>query len=496
MQGTWPAVLGVVAALIVAPIGRAHAEEASGKVLRRIQRQINELQTELQEVQRRDTQKIQVLEGKVKDLEGENATLRSTNKKIEGESAQTTQEVQTLKSKVDTVATPGGFSRSVEGYLGEHRFVMVGSAAGSFVYDRNTNNNTFAVQFEPLFLYQLNDWIAFESEIEAELPDDAEDEFHLESAMAHIFLTDNLEVQIGKWFLPFGDFIEDIHPFWVNKLVDHPLPLREGDGGGLLTFFGQGIQARGAYQWGAEGQDVDYVAFIDNGPAFDEEFLQAPGQPWTVNNRSTFSHSKGYGGRLRVYPLEAGSRWGRVEFGASTFDGKWLNDLWLTSWGIDVAYWNGSFEARGEYIYTHRQLPDQASADNREGWYVQVAYQLSNINLPNVPARWNNYLHNIELIGRYSGQNQRATQEDIIGDVPGPTDSGSPSQYAPHARQVSFGLDYWIAPSIVWKAEFEIQLPQDGGYFLSADDNGNPVYTPATNLPNDRAFLTQFAIGF
>ena len=35
----------------------------------------------------------------------------------------------------------------------------------------------------------------------------------LEYAQADIFATDNLQIVVGKFLLPFGDFPEDLHPF-------------------------------------------------------------------------------------------------------------------------------------------------------------------------------------------------------------------------------------------------------------------------------------------
>ena len=106
---------------------------------------------------------------------------------------------------------------------------------------------------------------------------------------------------------------------------------------------------------------------------------------------------------------------------------------------------------------------------------------------------------------RYSGVNQRGVSTaDIeagtgvgqggsqVGLVPDFGINGSPATYAPHAREVALGLDYWIAPSIVWQNEFDIELPQAGGVFVSPSG----AQTPASSIPNDRAFLSQFTIGF
>lgn len=70
--------------------------------------------------------------------------------------------------------------------------------------------------------------------------------------------------------------------------------------------------------------------------------------------------------------------------------------------------------------------------------------------------------------------------------------SGSPALFAPHSREIAIGLDYWIAPSIVWQNEFDIELPESGGTFVAADGTMSPV----GQVPNDRAFLSQFTVGF
>jgi len=71
----------------------------------------------------------------------------------------------------------------------------------------------------------------------------------------------------------------------------------------------------------------------------------------------------------------------------------------------------------------------------------------------------------------------------------------SASRFAPHAQEVALGLDYWISPSMVWKLEYDIELPRQGGHFVTFDDTGMPILSPA-RVPNDRAVMTQLAIGF
>jgi hypothetical protein len=149
--------------------------------------------------------------------------------------------------------------------------------------------------------------------------------------------------------------------------------------------------------------------------------------------------------------------------------------------------------------------PAPFSTDNRQGWYLQLGYYLNQVNLPGVPDEINGYVHRLEPLIRYSGVNQHYVDTDDIvaatgvgqggiqmGLIPDFGLSGSPALYAPHSREVAFGLDYWIAPSIVWQNEFDLELPRAGGTFI----NGAGMTSSAGSIPNDKAFLSQFTIGF
>jgi hypothetical protein len=79
-------------------------------------------------------------------------------------------------------------------YLGTHQFTFAGSAAFDFIYDRKTSINTFSLDFEPIALYRLNDWILFEGTINGVLPVGSKADFELPVATVQIFLNDYLEL--------------------------------------------------------------------------------------------------------------------------------------------------------------------------------------------------------------------------------------------------------------------------------------------------------------
>jgi len=410
---------------------------------------------------------------------------------------QTNEQLQTLQQQVKVGPSPASLTDLLENYYGEHRFVVTGGAATTFSYDRKRSNNTFGLTFEPIFLFRPATWLLFEAEPSFDLPASGGTDVGLEYAQADIFVNDNLQIVAGKFLLPFGDFPEDLHPFWINEFVSRPLPYRDTGDGGLVPFSDLGVQVRGGYQWGRTGQVADYALWTGNGPAYDNSLpTTVVGQTFMDNNIKTQTHSLAYGARLRVYPLPVSAEMGDLELGVSTYDGKWQDGLWFTSWGLSGFYLKGNLELRGEYMATHRQMPlldGSNAADNRQGWYVQGGYQLAGLSLL---RSLEPYISRAKLLARYSGQNQRAYVVDEIPTAPaGDGTDVSPEQFSPHGREVALGLDYWLTPQILWKLEYDIEMPESGGTLVSFGPTGTATYAPAYSSV-DHAVISEFAIDF
>jgi len=425
----------VLAVLNVVPLWHEpYAVADSGNEAGQLREEIRRLREENE----RSRQRMEELERKVEQLETKDEQKQT---ELQG----------TVAKEVEKQASAAP-RRYLERYFGENRFVLTGWGAASYEWQRNPNTNTFTATLAPILLYRMTDRVLFEAEPEFELKDDGDTEVNLEYAQADIFLNDYVTAVGGKFLLPFGEFIEQLHPAWINKLVSAPLPFREPEDGGLLPYSNTGFQMRGGAQlFDREGLDIAYNVYIANGPRFDSDEVGALLNPNNIDN----NRGKGYGARLALYPLPLDNPVGRVMLGASTFDGKWddSGDFWFTSWGLDLAYQIAELEVRAEYVRTQREMAADVGDDDREGWYVQAAYKLARVAVP--------YLDRLELVGRYAGVNQRAvTDEELV----------------PHPRQVALGFDYWLTPSIAWKLEYDRDLPEDA--------------------PNDDAVRTQIAVGF
>jgi hypothetical protein len=465
-----------------------------------IQQQVNQIKNDesnQRERVKQDERALQLLEEQLQQLRSQNAalvrqadTLEVGSQKLKADTAQ----LQDTQKQLQAGMNDEQFGSAMSRYLGSHQFTWNGAVAGGFIYDRGNNTNTFALTFEPLVIYRLNDWISFEGELEAGLPQGTSAEFELPVAMWQLFLNDYLQVNAGIFDQPFGDWYEAQSALWVNRFVTAPL-LYGAEA--IVPPTELGLQLRGGLQWGALGQDLDYTSWVANGPGFSNLPQPVVGQTLNpVNNIQINTNGKAFGTRIRFYPFPLDSNLGRLEMGASTYNGKWLNGNWFNSWGIDYAYLNGNLQTRGEYVQTYRQMPGGASQDKRQGWYIQLGYFLQNLPLPNLPLGLDRYIQNLEPLVRYSGVNQRAVVAEDISTVPGIGFSGSPSIFTPHSRQVALGIDYWIEPSIVLQTEFDMELPRAGGTLFSFNGSNTPTASPIGATPNDRAILTQFVIGF
>jgi hypothetical protein len=394
---------------------------------------------------------VRKLKEEIERLKAENEANRRKmdefEKKLEQLETKSEEKQKEVTAEIAKGPPPSTIREALSSYWGDGRFMIGGYGFTQYDWDQNANTNSFVAQFNPVFLFRLNDWILFESELEVKLPSDAETEVNLEFAQADVFLNKYMTLVAGKSLLPFGNFIERLHPPWINKLVTHPLPLREGDDGGLLPFTTLGVQLRGGIPLGKPGTSFEYTAWVGNGPNYESEDL---GAQFTSNNTDN-NRNKAFGARLAFYPLPVDADLGRLNFGGSTYDGKWDSggDLWFRSWGVHAFYQLAQAELRGEYIDTQREMPAESGInhDNRQGWYVQGAYSLSEVRVP--------YLNRVELVARYSRQDQRAvTSEDFL----------------PHPRQVSVGFDYWLTPSVAFKFEYDRDLPENA-------ENNNEIHT-------------------
>ena len=114
-------------------------------------------------------------------------------------------------------------------------------------------DEAFSLKFAPVVHYQYRNWLLFEAEGEFDFEDNGSSEKNsaLEYAMLNVLVNDNLAIGVGKYMSPVGQFVQNLHPSWINKLPSMPIGFASGHhGSGAAPNNDFGIQARGGFQTG------------------------------------------------------------------------------------------------------------------------------------------------------------------------------------------------------------------------------------------------------
>ena len=343
--------------------------------------------------------------------------------------------------------------------------------------DSDVTTGAFKARFIPILLFQLNEKIHIETELEFSVGESGETETELEYADLHYFVTDRATVTAGKFLLPFGQFGPNLHPSWINRLPSAPGTYGGHGGNGLMSGVLPILTDHGvAFQYNIprpgsssklffdlyavngvgqeeeehsedEGETAEELAEPDDhGSAFPEiEFESTSGD----NNKN-----KAIGGRIAFAYLP------QLEVGLSTYRSKYDKDdkLDFNASALDLN-WIGQFwSLRGEYVrsdadayveeeeadHDEEEVVEAAPEDdhdedeillsrnfNRSGWYLQTAWQLRQLGIP--------ALNSVELVLRHS----RTVKVD-------------------EGKRWTFGVNYWLTPSAAVKVAYEDTQMDDG----------------------------------
>jgi hypothetical protein len=302
--------------------------------------------------------------------------------------------------------------------------------AGYLFKPQGIHENAFRTGISPIFLYQFQDRVLFESELEFELSEGVT-ETGLEYAQVDVFLNDNLTFVGGKFLLPFGVFGERLHPTWINKFPTHP-PIYGHDEPGFGTapilpiLSDVGLMLRGAVAPGP--WQLALSAYVSQGPAAEEGAADEVPEWHFPASSGDNNTGKAVGGRVDLVlpPL--------AEVDVSVLHGTYddASELGLTGWNIAGELHKAGVEIRGEYLQTRQAVDTPGGIETlvRDGFYIQSSY------------RWRPW----EPVFRWT--------QAFDGKLGGVTE-------VPGAWQAGFGLDYWISPSIAVMGAYELNREKE-----------------------------------
>ncbi|MHC4956266.1 MAG: hypothetical protein ACYTGZ_20685 [Planctomycetota bacterium] len=336
---------------------------------------------------------------------------------------------------------------------GLNRFLMTGFAWANFE-NVEGQDSTFRAAFVPIFLWQLNDRILFEAEVEIGL-DEEETEVHLGYAQLLFIVNDWLTIGVGKFLTPFGTFWERWHPAWINRLPTAPLVYTHH--GGIVGESLIGIQARGGVRLGKTL--VNYAVYFANGPTLGEHGHDAGRLEWERNFDN--NNNKTFGGRVGVLPVP------HVEIGVSLLTGTVGDsgseysdvdtliigfDFWF---GREIDAIKGYLEIRSDFAWVETDTAEFEDEDEelflfdnntRQGWFIQVAWR---------PTQLDGFVKNIELVVRFDS-----------------TLNHGPHELGIDQTRISIGANYWVLENVpvkfVWFQDRFSEGPDQAGVILQA----------------------------
>ncbi|WP_018405204.1 porin [Marinobacter gelidimuriae] len=297
----------------------------------------------------------------------------------------------------------------------------------------NQEDGFTAVKFSPIFHFQFSDRVLFEGELEFEASENGETAVALEYATIDLVLNDYMALVAGQFLSPIGQFRQNAHPGWINKLPTAPVGFGHG---GAAPLSDLGLQLRGGIPLSGSMR-ANYATYVSNGPT-----LVVDGHEMEMATEATTSNTDGnmvYGGRFGFLPIPAielgvSGAVGKAGVGGNHLDVSELTpgepDRDYTVIGADAIYNWSTLQLRGEVV---QQSVASDSGSTVEGgaaagdldfttWYVQAAYRLPE-------TKW-------EGVVRY-------------GDLDTPNEDANRSQW-------SAGINYLFANNVIVKAAYTV----------------------------------------
>jgi hypothetical protein len=315
---------------------------------------------------------------------------------------------------------------------------------GYAVQTEGDNANAFNALVSPTLLFQFQDLLLFETQLEFDL-EEGVSQTGLTYAQLDVLVHDNLVLSGGKLLLPFGVFGDRLRPTWINRFPSAPPIYRHH-----IAAFGAeplmpvlsdvGVMVRGVVTPGKWNAALNL--YVTQGPDSTDGTL-TPGVPFSASS-SDNNTSKMIGGRLDI----AAPPWLEVNISglSAAYDSDNVLDFSALNLTAECRF--AGFEARGEYIRTWQQVTgfDEIQSVVRDGFYAQLTYRHGRV----------------EPVVRWT----QAMDSERDGAV-----------LTEGAWQAGFGLNYRFVSSVVVAAAYELNR-EDG-----------------MELDNDR-LLTSIAFGF
>ena len=357
---------------------------------------------------------------------------------------------------------------------GDSKFMLRGyyhTGLESITSEGETEYNFAGGSIAPILMYKQSDRLFFEAEFEGAY-EDGEFEWGLEYADMAYVINNYMTVRAGKFLLPFGTFMEKLHPTWINRLSTRPLGFGHD---GIAPTTDVGVELRGAFHLGST--KLNYQAYVINGPQL-KDGSDEPEEAGMLKfgYMEDNNNDKAVGGRLGIFPFSNSS----LEIGLSALSGKVgdkesrFADVRANLYAIDLSlvknlsFMKSVVDLKGQYNYSqvgdaNYKVPEDTTdlfydfTNTSNSYYIQLSIR------PSFVA--SDFISKLELVGRYSSMD---------------TPEGSLWEQSP--TQLAIGLNYWID----WRTVIKLGYQTTDG--LGDHDSPEPI--------TQDMFYIHWAMGF
>ncbi len=341
-------------------------------------------------------------------------------------------ELEKLRSEVDALNAK---AKEWEKWKAPKTLVhLAGFADVGYSQTKNGKGSFSTGTFSPIFHYQFLDKVMLEVELEFKVDEAGKSEAGVDYMTIDYFINDNMALVMGKFLSPLGQFRQNIHPSWINKMASAPVGFGHDQAAPNAEV---GLMLRGGFTTGSGSHN--YSLYVGNGPTLE---LESPDEIEMIETPGLNKDGDGkkvIGGRYGLFFSES-----QLDIGFSAATGEtsirtgtsgsyaYENVRSYSAAGFDFGWRVAGFNIRAEYI--KQTVGDDATSvaptgGDWEAMYVQAAYKLS-------PSNW-------ELVARYSEYDSPHASED--------------------RNQLAFGVNYVFFSNFVAKLNYESNKNPNAG---------------------------------
>ncbi len=388
-------------------------------------------------------------------------------RQADAQEVQSTDEIQKLREQIEQLKNESAAHKQ-----GTSKFLLRGYAhSGLQVTDESFS--FIGGAFNPIFIYKQSDRLLFESELEFEL-EDGNLGIGLEYANMSYLLSKNLTLRAGKFLVPFGIFVPNLHPAWINRFPTAPLGVGHD---GIVPSNDIGVELRGGSYLG--NLKINYSVYAVNGSQLNDG--QEDAEEGGILHHAVFpdnNRGKTIGGRLGFFPFSNSS----LELGVSGMYGtvgaksSKLEDINALHYAFDLSFvkslpsLSSVLDLKAQYSGTkvdEAAYPDPEDPtnfvtfdNNSSAWFAQVSIRPALID--------NKFFRNLEFAARYS---TLKTPEGAAWEV--------------DETQIDLGVNYWIDWRTLLKFSYRISSSAE-------EDHVEPEHDEIAG----NAFFVHWALGF